>query len=148
MKKRILVNGLISSVLLFQPIIPIFAHDTMANSDVIISNVAAKVALGNWQKTVNGDTTILTNYIGSEKDVVIPASGDLGTTHVKITKTALRSAATSANNQSGTLTTSTNDTAGTGLVADNSTDDNPNDITVDFSNTFKGLQKIKKILLP
>ncbi|ENZ7231864.1 BspA family leucine-rich repeat surface protein [Enterococcus faecium] len=148
MKKRILVNGLISSVLLFQPIIPIFAHDTMANSDVIISNVAAKVALGNWQKTVNGDTTILTNYIGSEKDVVIPASGDLGTTHVKITKTALRSAATSANNQSGTLTTSTNDTAGTGLVADNSTDDNPNDTTVDFSNTFKGLQKIKKILLP
>ncbi|HBI2078064.1 TPA: hypothetical protein I0H43_RS14540, partial [Enterococcus faecalis] len=90
-------------------------------------------------------TTVLTNYIGQAKDVVIPLSGDLGTTNVKITKAALRAAATSADNQGGTLANSANDTAGTGLVADNSTDDNPSDTTVDYSGTFKDLTKITKI---
>uniref|UniRef100_UPI001F570EEA hypothetical protein n=1 Tax=Lactococcus petauri TaxID=1940789 RepID=UPI001F570EEA len=54
-------------------------------------------------------------------------------------------AATSADNQGGTLANSANDTAGTGLVADNSTDDNPSDTTVDYSGTFKDLTKITKI---
>ncbi|MBD9846720.1 bacterial Ig-like domain-containing protein, partial [Enterococcus faecalis] len=103
------------------------------------------VAINEWEITVNGDTTVLTNYIGQAKDVVIPLSGDLGTTNVKITKTALRAAATSADNQGGTLANSANDTAGTGLVADNSTDDNPSDTTVDYSGTFKDLTKITKI---
>ncbi|WP_277991794.1 bacterial Ig-like domain-containing protein [Enterococcus faecalis] len=103
------------------------------------------VAINEWETTVNGDTTVLTNYIGQAKDVVIPLSGDLGTTNVKITKNALRAAATSADNQGGTLANSANDTAGTGLVADNSTDDNPSDTTVDYSGTFKDLTKITKI---
>ncbi|HBI2078053.1 TPA: hypothetical protein I0H43_RS14430, partial [Enterococcus faecalis] len=90
-------------------------------------------------------TTVLTNYIGQAKDVVIPLSGDLGTTNVKITKAALRAAATSADNQGGTLANSANDTAGTGLVADNSTDNEPSDTTVDYSGTFKDLTKITKI---
>ncbi|WP_261998679.1 bacterial Ig-like domain-containing protein [Enterococcus faecalis] len=106
------------------------------------------VAINEWETTVNGDTTVLTNYIGQAKDVVIPLSGDLGTTNVKITKTALRAAATSADNQGGTLANSANDTAGTGLVADNSTDNNPSDTTVDYSGTFKDLTKITKIDLP
>ncbi|MBD9846721.1 bacterial Ig-like domain-containing protein, partial [Enterococcus faecalis] len=57
----------------------------------------------------------------------------------------LRAAATSADNQGGTLANSANDTAGTSLVADNSTDDNPSDTTVDYSGTFKDLTKITKI---
>ncbi|EMF0115993.1 bacterial Ig-like domain-containing protein, partial [Enterococcus hirae] len=98
-----------------------------------------------WTTTVNGDTTILTGYTGQDKDVVIPLSGDVGTTNVKITKQALRQAATEADSQGGTLSTSTNDLSGTGLVADNSTDDNPSDTIVDYSGTFKDLTNITKI---
>ncbi|EKE3393747.1 bacterial Ig-like domain-containing protein, partial [Enterococcus faecalis] len=114
---------------------------------VLMPEVSADgaVNLNEWETTVNGDITVLTNYIGQAKDVVIPLSGDVGTTNVKITKAALRAAATSADNQGGTLANSTNDTAGTGLVADNSTDDNPSDTTVDYSGTFKDLTKITKI---
>lgn len=98
-------------------------------------------------KIVTGETTILTNYIGQGKNVVIPLSGDLGTTNVKITKTALRAAAMSANTHGGTLVNSGNDTVGTGLISDNSTDDNPNDTIVNYSETFKDLNKITKINL-
>ncbi|WP_165007357.1 MULTISPECIES: bacterial Ig-like domain-containing protein [unclassified Enterococcus] len=98
-----------------------------------------------WTTTVNGDTTILTGYTGKDKDVVIPLSGDVGTTNVKITKQALRQAATEADSQGGTLSTSINDSSGTGLVADNSTDDTPSDTIVDYSGTFKDLTKITKI---
>lgn len=98
-----------------------------------------------WTTTVNGDTTILTGYTGQDKDVVIPLSGDIGTTNVKITKQALRQAATEADRQGGTLSTSINDSSGTGLVADNSTDDTPSDTIVDYSGTFKDLTKITKI---
>ncbi|HBI2079055.1 TPA: bacterial Ig-like domain-containing protein [Enterococcus faecalis] len=128
--------SLLSSTLLLS-VAPILSMPT-ASADGV-------VAINEWETTVNGDTTVLTNYIGQAKDVVIPLSGDLGTTNVKITKTALRAAATSADNQGGTLANSANDTAGTGLVADNSTDDNPSDTTVDYSGTFKDLTKITKI---
>ena len=103
------------------------------------------VNLNEWETTVTGDTTVLTNYTGQAKDVVIPLSGDLGTANVKITKTALRAAATSADNQGGTLVNSENDPNGTGLVADNATDANPNDTIVDYSSTFKDLTKMTKI---
>ncbi|EGO9490482.1 bacterial Ig-like domain-containing protein [Enterococcus faecalis] len=128
--------SLLSSTLLLS-VAPILSMPT-ASADGV-------VAINEWETTVNGDTTVLTNYIGQAKDVVIPLSGDLGTTNVKITKTALRAAATSADNQGGTLANSANDTAGTSLVADNSTDDNPSDTTVDYSGTFKDLTKITKI---
>lgn len=128
--------SLLSSTLLLS-VAPILSMPT-ASADGV-------VAINEWETTVNGDTTVLTNYIGQAKDVVIPLSGDLGTTNVKITKAALRAAATSADNQGGTLANSANDTAGTGLVADNSTDDNPSDTTVDYSGTFKDLTKITKI---
>ncbi|ENZ5543277.1 bacterial Ig-like domain-containing protein, partial [Enterococcus hirae] len=103
------------------------------------------INLSNWQMTTNNDTVTLTGYAGKDKDVVIPLSGDIGTTNVKITKQALRQAATEADSQGGTLSTSTNDSSGTGLVADNSTDDNPSDTIVDYSGTFKDLTNITKI---
>ena len=106
---------------------------------------AGNVNVSEWETTVTGDTTVLTNYTGQAKDVVIPLSGDLGTSNVKITKVALRAAASSADSQGGTLANSSNDTSGTGLVADNSTDDNPNDTIVDYSGTFKDLSQITKI---
>lgn len=104
------------------------------------------VNLAEWEYTINGDTAVLTKYKGMAKDVVIPLSGDLGTTNVKITKGALREAAGAADRQSGTLTNSNNDTSGTELVADNSTDGNPSDAIVDFSATFKDLKNIKKLI--
>ncbi|WP_242328552.1 bacterial Ig-like domain-containing protein, partial [Enterococcus avium] len=91
---------------------------------------------------------ILTDYIGSDKDVVIPLSGDLNCQTVKITKTALRKAAEAANSLGGTLATSHNDVSGKGLIADNSGDDNPADKTVDYSGTFKDLSKIEKVDMP
>lgn len=132
----------ISSILFFCPII--FVNSQEIDTDTCVS----KVNLNNWQFLVKGDTTILMDYIGSEKDIVIPASGDLGTIYVKITKKALRSAATSADKFNGTLSTSMNDVAESGIVADNSIDDEPNDTIVDYSGTFKNLKKIKAILLP
>ncbi|WP_277956743.1 bacterial Ig-like domain-containing protein, partial [Enterococcus avium] len=169
MKKRMIMHVLLSSLLFLQPIVPVFTEEISADSSTSvttevadtpaeievnntavskISKITAKVTVENWQKTVNGDTTTLTNYIGGENNVVIPVSGDLGSPNVKITKKALQSAAVSANNSGGTLTTSTNDTSGRGLISDNSTDDNPNDKMVDYSNTFANLSKIKQIILP
>lgn len=119
----------------------------LLDTSSLFSNVQAQEAvhLTDWTTSTSGDTTTLTNYVGSAKDVVIPVSGDLETTHVKITKKALRAAATSADKQGGTLVNSSNDPNGTGLVAENATDDNPFDKTVDYSGTFKDLHKITKI---
>jgi|GEM_PF-721611 len=128
--------SLLSSTLLLN-VAPIVSMPTASAEGIVDVN--------EWEKTVDGDTTVLTNYTGQAKDVVIPMSGDLGTTNVKITKQALRAAATSADNQGGTLANSANDTSGKGLVADNSTDDNPKDTIVDYSGTFKDLTKITKV---
>uniref|UniRef100_UPI00359C2F6D WxL domain-containing protein n=1 Tax=Enterococcus faecalis TaxID=1351 RepID=UPI00359C2F6D len=128
--------SLLSSTLLLN-VAPIVSMPTASAEGIVDVN--------EWETTVDGDTTVLTNYTGQAKDVVIPMSGDLGTTNVKITKKALRAAATSADNRGGTLANSANDTSGKGLVADNSTDDNSDDRTVDYSGTFKDLTKITKV---
>uniref|UniRef100_UPI00359C4A69 bacterial Ig-like domain-containing protein n=1 Tax=Enterococcus faecalis TaxID=1351 RepID=UPI00359C4A69 len=131
-----IIASLLSSTLLLN-VAPIVSMPT--------ASAEGTVDVNEWETKVDGDTTVLTNYTGQAKDVVIPMSGDLGTTNVKITKQALRAAATSADNQGGTLANSANDTSGKGLVADNSTDDNPKDTIVDYSGTFKDLTKITKI---
>lgn len=44
------------------------------------------INLSNWQMTIDNDIVTLTGYTGKDKDVIIPLSGDIGTTNVKITK--------------------------------------------------------------
>lgn len=103
------------------------------------------VTVADWDTTTSGDTVTITGYHGSAKDVVIPVSGDLSCTNVKITKAALRQAAATADSQGGTLANSSNDTSGKGLIADNSGDGDPSDTLVDYSGTFENLTKITKI---
>lgn len=110
-------------------------------------NQTSAVNLSDWDITTSGDTVTITNYHGNDKDVVIPLSGDLNCTTVKITKNALRAAAESADKQGGTLSNSTNDTSGKGLISDNSGDDNPNDSIVDYSSVFANFKNITKINL-
>ena len=106
------------------------------NVQALVEEAPRTLNLTEWTTTVNGDTQVITDYTGDQKNVVIPLSGDLGWPNVKITKKVLRKAASSANNPSGALTTSHHDTSGKGLISDNSGDKDPSDTLVDYSETF------------
>lgn len=123
----------------------VFADVTNQTELSTTKATSGTVNIADWTKKINGTTITLTDYIGHSKDVVIPLSGDLKCTNVKITREALRHAAEVANTQYGTLATSSNDTSGLGLISDNSGDDNPDDSVVDYSETFANLAHIMKI---
>lgn len=113
-------------------------------------NAASKIGtvkVSDWETSTTGDTVTITGYKGTDKNVVIPVSGDLGCTNVKITKAALTQAAKEADSQSGTLANSENDTSGKGLISDNTGDGNPTDRLVDYSGIFENLSHITSINL-